>query len=171
MTLPEAIDTTRIHRVAGRTGDRLAWVTTRPCRAPHHTISDVGLIGGGQVSLPGEGSLAHNRVLFAVPSPERVPCWGCSLNWSSIGLHGTPPILKDLPWRLRRGHLVGGHDGPPNDQAMAPDDLSLTGGNPLAPALSLHLASDRLGSRPTGGVEVPGAGHYASRRHAQAQPS
>jgi predicted ATPase with chaperone activity len=48
MTLPEAIDTTRIHRVAGRTGDRLAWVTTRPCRAPHHRISDVGLIGGAR---------------------------------------------------------------------------------------------------------------------------
>jgi magnesium chelatase family protein len=45
MTLPEAIDTTRIHRVAGLTGDRLAWVTTRPCRAPHHTIAEVGLIG------------------------------------------------------------------------------------------------------------------------------
>jgi magnesium chelatase family protein len=64
MTLPEAIDTTRIHRVAGRTGDRLAWVTTRPCRAPHHTISDVGLIGGGHVPLPGEVSRAHHGVLF-----------------------------------------------------------------------------------------------------------
>jgi Magnesium chelatase, subunit ChlI len=45
MTLPEAIETTRIHRVAGRTGDRTAVVTTRPCRVPHHTISDAGLIG------------------------------------------------------------------------------------------------------------------------------
>jgi magnesium chelatase family protein len=45
MTLAEAIDTTSIHRVAGLTGDRTALVTTRPCRAPHHTISDVGLIG------------------------------------------------------------------------------------------------------------------------------
>jgi magnesium chelatase family protein len=47
MTLPEAIDTTRIHRVAGLTGDHTALVTTRPFRAPHHPISDVGLIGGG----------------------------------------------------------------------------------------------------------------------------
>ena len=47
MTLAEAIETTRIHRVAGLTGDRTALVTTRPCRAPHHTISDVGLIGEG----------------------------------------------------------------------------------------------------------------------------
>jgi magnesium chelatase family protein len=64
MTLAEAIDTTRIHRVAGLTGDRTAFLTTRPFRAPHHTISDVGLIGGGQVPMPGEVSLAHNGVLF-----------------------------------------------------------------------------------------------------------
>jgi hypothetical protein len=67
MTLPEAIDTTRLHRVAGLTGDRLAWVTTRPFRAPHHTISDVGLIGGGQVPLPGDVSLAHHS-----PSTDRM---------------------------------------------------------------------------------------------------
>jgi magnesium chelatase family protein len=73
MTLPEALDTTRLHRVAGPTGDRLAWVTTRPCRAPHHTISDVGLIGGGQVPLPGEVSRAHHgvRLLDARPACRR----------------------------------------------------------------------------------------------------
>jgi magnesium chelatase family protein len=70
MTLPEALDTTRIHRVAGRTGDRLAWVTTCPCRAPHHTIADVGLIGGGQVPLPGEVSLAHHGILLLDELPE-----------------------------------------------------------------------------------------------------
>jgi hypothetical protein len=53
MTLAEAIETTRIHRVAGRTVDRTALVTTCPSRAPHHTISDVGLIGGGHVPMPG----------------------------------------------------------------------------------------------------------------------
>jgi magnesium chelatase family protein len=47
MTLAEAIETTRIHRVTGLTGNRTAVVTTRPFRAPHHTISDAGLIGGG----------------------------------------------------------------------------------------------------------------------------
>jgi magnesium chelatase family protein len=62
MTLADAIETTRIHSVAGLTGDRTAWVTTRPCRAPHHTISDVGLIGEGHVPLPGEVSLAHHGV-------------------------------------------------------------------------------------------------------------
>jgi magnesium chelatase family protein len=70
MTLPEAIETPCLHRVAGRTGARTAWVTTRPCRAPHHTISDVGLIGGGQVPLPGEVSLAHHGVLFLDELPE-----------------------------------------------------------------------------------------------------
>jgi predicted ATPase with chaperone activity len=53
MTLAEAIETTRIHRVAGLTGDRTALVTTRPFRAPRHTISDVGLIGGRQVPMAG----------------------------------------------------------------------------------------------------------------------
>jgi magnesium chelatase family protein len=70
MSLAEAIDTTRIHRVAGLTGDRTAVVTTRPCRAPHHTISDVGLIGGGQGPLPGEVSLAHHGMLFLDELPE-----------------------------------------------------------------------------------------------------
>jgi magnesium chelatase family protein len=70
MTLPEAIETTRMDSVAGLTGDRTAVVTTRPFRAPHHTISDVGLIGGGQVPLPGEVLLAHNGVLFLDELPE-----------------------------------------------------------------------------------------------------
>jgi magnesium chelatase family protein len=70
MTLAEAIDTTRIHSVAGLTGDRTAFVTRRPCRAPHHTISDVGLIGGGQVPMPGEVSLAHHGMLFLDELPE-----------------------------------------------------------------------------------------------------
>jgi magnesium chelatase family protein len=70
MTLAEAMETTRIHRVAGLTGDRTALVTTRPCRAPHQTISDAGLIGGGHVPMPGEVSLAHNGVLFLDELPE-----------------------------------------------------------------------------------------------------
>jgi magnesium chelatase family protein len=69
-TLLEALETTRIHRVAGRTGARTAWVTPRPCRAPHHTISDAGLIGGGHVPMPGEVSLAHNGVLFLDELPQ-----------------------------------------------------------------------------------------------------
>jgi magnesium chelatase family protein len=70
MRLAEALETTCLHRVAGRTGARTTLVTTRPCRAPHHTISDVGLIGGGHVPMPGEVSLAHNGVLFLDELPE-----------------------------------------------------------------------------------------------------
>jgi magnesium chelatase family protein len=70
MTLADAIETTRIHRVAGCTNDRAALVTTRPCRAPHHPISDAGLIGGGHVPMPGEVSLAHHGVLFLDEWPE-----------------------------------------------------------------------------------------------------
>src|SRR5262245_3696408 len=70
MTLAEALETTRIHSVAGLTGDRTALVTTRPCRAPHHTLSAVGLIGGGQVPMPGDVSLAHHGVLFLDELPE-----------------------------------------------------------------------------------------------------
>src|SRR5262245_43307013 len=71
MTLTEALETTCIHRIAGLTGDRTALVTTRPFRAPHHTISDVGLIGGGQVPRPGEVSLAHHGILLL---DERLEC-------------------------------------------------------------------------------------------------
>jgi magnesium chelatase family protein len=70
MTLAEAIETTRIHSVAGLTGARTAWVTTRPCLASQHTISDVGLIGGGHVPMPGEVSLAHHGVLCPDELPE-----------------------------------------------------------------------------------------------------
>jgi magnesium chelatase family protein len=70
MPLPEALDPTCIARIAGRTGDRTACVTTRPCRAPHHTISEVGLIGGGQVPTPGEVSLARHGVRFLDELPE-----------------------------------------------------------------------------------------------------
>jgi magnesium chelatase family protein len=70
MTLAEALDTMRIHRVAGLTGDRTALGTTRPFRAAPRTISAVGLIGGGHVPMPGEVSLAHNGVLFLDELPE-----------------------------------------------------------------------------------------------------
>ena len=73
MTVDEAIETTCIHRVAGLTGARTALVTARPCRAPHQTISDLGLIGGGHLPTPGEGSRAHHgmRLLDARPECRR----------------------------------------------------------------------------------------------------
>jgi magnesium chelatase family protein len=70
MRLAEALETTRIHSVAGRTGARTAVVPRRPCRAPPHPIADVGRIGGGQVPMPGEVSLAHHGILFLDERPE-----------------------------------------------------------------------------------------------------
>ena len=70
MTLAEALDTTRIRSMTGHTDDRTAFVTILPFRAPHHTISDVGLIGGRPVPLLGEVSLAHYEVLFLDELPE-----------------------------------------------------------------------------------------------------
>jgi hypothetical protein len=64
MALAEAIETTHIHCVAGLTDDRTALVMTLPSRAPHHTSSDVGWIGGGHVPMPGEGSLVHHGILI-----------------------------------------------------------------------------------------------------------
>lgn len=64
LTLPEALDVTRIHSVAGLLPAGKALVTARPFRAPHHTVSYAGLIGGGAVPRPGEVSLAHHGVLF-----------------------------------------------------------------------------------------------------------
>jgi predicted ATPase with chaperone activity len=58
------------HRVAGLTGGRTAVVTTGPFRAPHHPIAAVGVIGGGPVPMPGEGSLAHHGVLCLGERPE-----------------------------------------------------------------------------------------------------
>jgi magnesium chelatase family protein len=69
LSFEEAIAVTKIHSVSGLT-DRKGLVTTRPFRAPHHTISDAGLIGGSAVPRPGEVSLAHNGVLFLDELPE-----------------------------------------------------------------------------------------------------
>ncbi|MEJ2697508.1 MAG: YifB family Mg chelatase-like AAA ATPase [Candidatus Sulfobium sp.] len=70
MNFDEALETTRIHSIAGALKESQPLLATRPFRAPHHTISDVALIGGGQVPKPGEVSLAHHGVLFLDEIPE-----------------------------------------------------------------------------------------------------
>jgi len=70
LTLEEALETTKIHSVAGKIDDHTALMTRRPFRSPHHTISDVALVGGGTFPQPGEISLAHNGVLFLDELPE-----------------------------------------------------------------------------------------------------
>jgi magnesium chelatase family protein len=70
LSLREALETTKIHSVVGGLSKDSALLTQRPFRSPHHTISDVALVGGGQIPQPGEISLAHNGVLFLDELPE-----------------------------------------------------------------------------------------------------
>jgi magnesium chelatase family protein len=70
LSMQEALETTKIHSVAGKLGTNASLLTTRPFRSPHHTISDVALVGGGGNPQPGEISLSHNGVLFLDELPE-----------------------------------------------------------------------------------------------------
>lgn len=70
LSLHEALETTKIHSVAGKLGENGKLISNRPFRSPHHTISDVALVGGGGIPQPGEISLANNGVLFLDELPE-----------------------------------------------------------------------------------------------------
>lgn len=70
LSLEESLESTKIHSVAGKLAEHASLITRRPFRSPHHTISDVALVGGGSTPQPGEISLAHNGVLFLDELPE-----------------------------------------------------------------------------------------------------
>ncbi len=70
MSMDEALETTKIHSIAGKLPPHKALIAARPFRAPHHTISDAGLLGGGSQPQPGEVSLSHHGVLFLDELPE-----------------------------------------------------------------------------------------------------
>jgi magnesium chelatase family protein len=100
MRLAEVVETTRVPRVAGLTGDRTTLVTTRPWCAPHHPISDVGLVGGENVPRPGEVWLAHHGVRFHEARPA---CWRHVLAVLRQSLNEDVVIIARM---LLRGMLI-----------------------------------------------------------------
>jgi hypothetical protein len=98
MTLAEAIETTRIHRVAGLTGDRMALVTTRPCCASHHTIADAGRIGGGQVRGRGR-------------RPSRTTACTSWRHGPSVAAMCSKSCVSPLRWVSQPSHFLYRPDG------------------------------------------------------------
>ncbi|MBO0952637.1 YifB family Mg chelatase-like AAA ATPase [Fibrella forsythiae] len=98
LTLMEALETTKIHSIAGKLGVNSTLLARRPYRNPHHSISDVAFVGGGSIPLPGEVSLAHNGVLFLDELPEFNPTvlggLGQPLDDHKVVISSTPQAVE-----------------------------------------------------------------------------
>jgi magnesium chelatase family protein len=151
LTLDEALETTKVHSVAGMLAAGLSLATARPFRAPHHTISDAGLIGGGSWPRPGEVSLAHGGVLFLDELPEfrrnvlevmRQPMEDGSVTLSRAAMSLTFPARFMLAAAMNP--CPCGHHGDPQracrcDDATVDRYLARVSG-PLLDRIDIHLS-------------------------------
>ncbi|MGH7457998.1 MAG: YifB family Mg chelatase-like AAA ATPase [Longimicrobiaceae bacterium] len=170
LSLDEALETTKIHSVAGKLGPGRPLVATRPFRAPHHTVSDAGLIGGGSTPQPGEVSLSHNGVLFMDELPEfrrnvlevlRQPLEDGEVTISRAAMALTYPARLMLAAAMNP--CPCGYHGDPKRSCTCPPDrvrryLGRVSG-PLLDRIDLHLEvpavayrelSDRRSGEPSG---------------------
>lgn len=150
MTFEESIETTKIHSIAGTLNRNDPLITTRPFRAPHHTISPAGLTGGGTVPRPGEISLAHNGVLFLDELPEfkreameamRQPLEGGTVTVSRVS--GTVTYPSEITLVAAMNPCPCGYFGHPTHDCICPQNsvrryLNRISG-PMLDRLDLHV--------------------------------
>ena len=180
MSLDEAVEATAVHSVAGRLPDGAGLLERRPFRAPHHTINNVGLIGGGGLPRPGEISLAHRGVLFLDELPEfgrsalealRQPLEEGVVHVARASWHATFPARFTLVAAMNP--CPCGHHGAPEDRcACAPASVSrylrrISG--PLLDRIDLHLDVPAVPWRDLAGAKPGEASHTVGERVLQAR--
>ncbi len=150
LSLDEALETTRIHSVAGMLTNGSSLVVRRPFRAPHHSISDAALVGGGSIPRPGEISLAHNGVLFLDELPEfrrsalevlRQPLEDGELTLARARLSVTYPSRIMLVASMNPSPGGDWYD-PSNPSSASPDEVQRYMGKvsgPLMDRIDIHV--------------------------------